>query len=142
LLYNFLPQPTTLLAVLALVILYVELFRPHGSVVHKSCHHSGIMLLRLCVKQKSNKCPCQLPPPSLYLPIMNNPRKILQSVFGYDEFRHNQEAIINDVLAAKDTVVLMPTGGGKSLCYQVPALCMEGLTIVVLSSLIVPSDLV
>ncbi len=60
-----------------------------------------------------------------------NPKHILQTVFGYDEFRHNQEEIINYVLDGKDAVVLMPTGGGKSLCYQVPALCLPGVTIVV-----------
>ncbi|MEJ7678519.1 MAG: DEAD/DEAH box helicase [Segetibacter sp.] len=57
--------------------------------------------------------------------------KILQTVFGYDSFRHNQQEIIEHVLAGKDAVVLMPTGGGKSLCYQVPALCLPGVTIVV-----------
>ncbi len=56
---------------------------------------------------------------------------ILQSVFGYDSFRHNQEQIIEHVLNGNDAVVLMPTGGGKSLCYQVPALCLPGVTIVV-----------
>ena len=60
-----------------------------------------------------------------------NPATILKNVFGYDEFRHNQKEIIEHVLAGKHSVVLMPTGGGKSLCYQVPALCLPGLTIVV-----------
>ena len=62
---------------------------------------------------------------------MTNPHTILQTVFGYDTFRHNQQEIIEHVLAGKDAVVLMPTGGGKSLCYQVPALCLGGVTIVV-----------
>ncbi len=60
-----------------------------------------------------------------------DPRYILQSVFGYSEFRHNQKSVIEHVLAGNDAVVLMPTGGGKSLCYQVPALCLPGVTIVV-----------
>jgi ATP-dependent DNA helicase RecQ len=59
------------------------------------------------------------------------PHTILESVFGYTEFRHNQEEIITHLLKGKDAVVLMPTGGGKSLCYQVPALCLAGVTIVV-----------
>jgi ATP-dependent DNA helicase RecQ len=59
------------------------------------------------------------------------PHTILESVFGYTEFRHNQEEIITHLLKGKDAVVLMPTGGGKSLCYQVPALCLPGVTIVV-----------
>jgi ATP-dependent DNA helicase RecQ len=63
--------------------------------------------------------------------VVANPKHILQTVFGYDEFRHNQQEIIKHVLDGKDSVVLMPTGGGKSLCYQVPALCLDGVTIVV-----------
>jgi len=63
--------------------------------------------------------------------IVTDPKHILQTVFGYDNFRHNQKEIIDHVLDGKDTVVLMPTGGGKSLCYQVPALCLPGVTIVV-----------
>ncbi len=63
--------------------------------------------------------------------VLTSSKHILQSVFGYDEFRHNQQEIIEHVLDGKDSVVLMPTGGGKSLCYQVPALCLPGVTIVV-----------
>ena len=58
-------------------------------------------------------------------------KEILKHQFGYDSFRMNQEAAIETVLAGKDWVVLMPTGGGKSLCYQIPALINEGLTLVV-----------
>jgi len=62
---------------------------------------------------------------------VNKAQHILQTVFGYDSFRHNQQEIVEHVLAGEDAVVLMPTGGGKSLCYQVPALCLPGVTIVV-----------
>ena len=56
---------------------------------------------------------------------------LLKSHFGYDSFRHLQEEIIASVLAQNDALVLMPTGGGKSLCYQLPSLCFDGLTLVV-----------
>ncbi|MDD4514908.1 DNA helicase RecQ [Massilibacteroides sp.] len=55
----------------------------------------------------------------------------LKTHFGFDTFKGNQKAIIENVLAGKDTFVLMPTGGGKSLCYQLPSLLMEGTAIVV-----------
>ena len=55
----------------------------------------------------------------------------LQEYFGFSSFKGNQEAVINNVLSGKDTFVLMPTGGGKSLCYQLPALIMDGVAIVI-----------
>ncbi len=60
-----------------------------------------------------------------------SPQHILQTVFGYTQFRHQQQAIVEHVIAGQDALVLMPTGGGKSLCYQIPALAREGLAIVV-----------
>jgi ATP-dependent DNA helicase RecQ len=56
---------------------------------------------------------------------------ILKQYFGYDIFRPGQEELINDILAGKDVLGVMPTGAGKSLCFQVPALIMEGLTLIV-----------
>ena len=59
---------------------------------------------------------------------MKQPEKILKSVFGYNYFRPLQKDIINNVLNKIDTLAIMPTGGGKSLCYQIPALIFEGIT--------------
>ncbi|MEM0517603.1 DNA helicase RecQ [Aequorivita flava] len=56
---------------------------------------------------------------------------LLKTFFGYDKFLPNQEEIINNVLAQKDTIAIMPTGGGKSLCFQLPALALEGTAIVI-----------
>ncbi|WP_158866193.1 DNA helicase RecQ [Leifsonia sp. AG29] len=59
------------------------------------------------------------------------PAEALRTVFGYDEFRGQQQAVIDRVVAGGDAVVLMPTGGGKSLCYQIPSLVREGTGVVV-----------
>ncbi len=62
---------------------------------------------------------------------MNRAKHILKSIFGYDDFRHDQQDIIQALLKGNDALVLMPTGGGKSLCYQIPALVLEGTAIVI-----------
>ena len=61
----------------------------------------------------------------------DTPNKILRDVFGFPQFRGNQESVIDHVTRGGDALVLMPTGGGKSLCYQIPALCRSGLGIVI-----------
>jgi ATP-dependent DNA helicase RecQ len=59
------------------------------------------------------------------------PQQLLKQVFGYDTFKPLQRQVIDNVLARRDSLVIMPTGGGKSLCYQIPALIFPGLTVVV-----------
>lgn len=63
--------------------------------------------------------------------LTHNIDDVLKEYFGYQEFRHLQRECIEKVLSRKDTLLIMPTGGGKSLCYQIPAVIFEGLTVVV-----------
>ena len=63
--------------------------------------------------------------------MQNNLKESLQRFFGFSQFKGEQEAIINNILSGKNTFVIMPTGGGKSLCYQLPALISEGTAIIV-----------
>lgn len=65
------------------------------------------------------------------LPRMQRAYEFLKNTFGYDQFRHNQAAIIESLIDGGDAFVLMPTGGGKSLCYQIPALVRDGVGVVV-----------
>lgn len=58
-------------------------------------------------------------------------QEALKQFFGFDQFKGNQQSIIESVLSGKDTFVIMPTGGGKSLCYQLPAILCEGTAIVI-----------
>jgi ATP-dependent DNA helicase RecQ len=58
-------------------------------------------------------------------------KKILKDNFGLNDFRPHQKEIINSIISGRDTLVVAPTGGGKSLCYQFPALIMEGTALVV-----------
>ncbi|WOO39436.1 RecQ family ATP-dependent DNA helicase [Rubellicoccus peritrichatus] len=62
---------------------------------------------------------------------MEQAREALKRYFGHEDFRHPQDSIVASILNRKNTLVIMPTGGGKSLCYQLPALLMEGVTLVV-----------
>ncbi|HMK49886.1 MAG TPA: DEAD/DEAH box helicase, partial [Thermodesulfovibrionales bacterium] len=68
----------------------------------------------------------------MYNPLNNNDEMLrtLRTVFGFQKFRPNQEGIIRSILDKQDVFAVMPTGGGKSLCYQLPALMMKGTTIV------------
>ena len=59
------------------------------------------------------------------------PLEVLKQYWGYEAFREPQAAIVDAVLEGKDTLALLPTGGGKSICFQVPGLCQAGMTLVI-----------
>ena len=63
--------------------------------------------------------------------IYKTPKEALKAVFGYDLFRPGQEAVINAILEGRDILAVMPTGAGKSLCYQVPAMLLSGITLII-----------
>lgn len=65
------------------------------------------------------------------IPMTNSPQQVLHFVFGYSDFRGQQKAVIDCVTEGRDCLVLMPTGGGKSLCYQIPAITLSGMGIIV-----------
>lgn len=62
---------------------------------------------------------------------MKDYKKDLRNVFGYSSFRPGQERLVNGILSGKDVFGVMPTGAGKSLCYQLPALLLDGITLVI-----------
>src|SRR5271167_3301164 len=72
-------------------------------------------------------------------PWLSDPAQVLRQVFGFSGFRGQQAAAVDHVVRGGDALVLMPTGGGKSICYQVPALCRPG-TAVIVSPLIALMD--
>ena len=61
-------------------------------------------------------------------PRIHDARAALQQYFGFREFLEGQEAVIGNIISGRDSMVIMPTGGGKSLCYQLPAMVMDGVT--------------
>lgn len=63
--------------------------------------------------------------------LVMTPKQALKHYFGFDEFLDGQEEVINQIVSGRDGLVVMPTGGGKSLCYQLPALCLEGVSLVI-----------
>ncbi|MGL5085164.1 MAG: DEAD/DEAH box helicase, partial [Clostridium sp.] len=62
---------------------------------------------------------------------MNNPIEVLKKYFGYTSFREGQSEIISNIIRGRDSFAIMPTGGGKSVCYQIPASLFEGITLVI-----------
>lgn len=68
---------------------------------------------------------------SVHLSGMRNPKQILKEIYGYDEFRPLQQEVIEHTLSGQDSVVIMPTGGGKSVCFQIPAIIQENVTLVI-----------
>jgi ATP-dependent DNA helicase RecQ len=63
--------------------------------------------------------------------LKNKPKNVLKQIFGHQDFRPQQDVIIDTILKGQSCLVLMPTGGGKSLCYQIPALCLDGVAVVI-----------
>ncbi len=91
-----------------------------------------IFTLHLTTTPYSSFTPSRLPRDHVMIDTESiTPTECLQKFFGFDQFKGQQEEIINSILDGKDTFVIMPTGGGKSLCYQLPALMSEGTAIVV-----------
>ena len=82
------------------------------------------------ITQEEQKPSHEEKPPSLPT-LTQNPLEILTNVFGHEQFRPFQETIINHILKRQDALIVLPTGGGKSLCYQLPALMFEGVTVVI-----------
>ena len=82
------------------------------------------------ITQEEQKSSHEEKPPSPQT-LTQNPLEILTNVFGHEQFRPFQETIINHILKRQDALIVLPTGGGKSLCYQLPALMFEGVTVVV-----------
>jgi ATP-dependent DNA helicase RecQ len=62
---------------------------------------------------------------------VREPLEALKEFFGFDGFLDGQEEVVDQILSGQDGLVVMPTGGGKSLCYQLPAMCLEGVTLVI-----------
>src|SRR4051794_35226791 len=65
------------------------------------------------------------------MPDLEEARRVLRDVLGYSDFREGQEGVIRRLLEGRSSLAIFPTGGGKSLCYQLPALLLDGLTVVV-----------
>ena len=86
---------------------------------------------RLIGRYRIVSCPVSWNPPSNESPTLDAARALLKSTFGYDRFRSGQADIVEALLAGENVLAVMPTGSGKSLCYQLPALATESLTVVV-----------
>ena len=96
-------------------------------------HKQGLLLLFIMATAKTKTATKKVPAKKSAVSATDLPdiKKHLQHYFGLDDFRGPQETIINSLLSGKDTFVIMPTGGGKSLCYQLPAMISPGVAIIV-----------